>query len=121
VLQDVTRYGDAVPSMPAARYSCRPRQPSNRPKRSSVRSIMVHAVPTSAWRIHIDGIVECRPLANSDSLGRGIGRPDELRDNVASITTPYGTSHVAARKRARRNVALHFCSQRQVLSTLGTL
>ena len=29
---------------------------------------------------------------------------------------------VAARsKRARRNVALHFCSQRQVLSTLGTL
>jgi hypothetical protein len=30
--------------------------------------------------------------------------------------TPYGTSHVAARsKRARRNVALHFCPQRQVL------
>jgi hypothetical protein len=73
-----------------ARYSCRPRQQSNRPKRSSVRSIMVHAVPTSVWRIHIDGIVECRPLANSDPLGCRIGRPDEHRDNAASITTPYG-------------------------------
>src|SRR5258708_5999720 len=32
--------------------------------------------------------------------------------------TPYSTSHVAARsKSARRSVALHFCSQRQVLST----
>jgi hypothetical protein len=56
---------------------------------------------------------ECRPPASSGPLGRGIGRPNELR----APPTPYGTSHVAARsKRARRNVTLHFCSQRQVLS-----
>jgi hypothetical protein len=56
-------------------------------------------------------------IASSGPLGRETGRPDELRDNGAVAPTPFGTSHVTARsKRARRNVALHFCPQRQVLS-----
>jgi hypothetical protein len=90
---------------------------------------------TSAWRLercfhvnddtelHVDGIVvgvrrmptpcelrSTRPWNRSArrTLGHRRWRPP----------SPNGTSHVAARsKRARRNVALHFCSQRQVLST----
>ena len=56
--------------------------------------------------------------ASSGRLGRQIRRPDELRDNVAGA--PHAVRHKsccrAIKMRATKR-KLHFCSQRQVLST----
>jgi hypothetical protein len=97
---------------------------------------MVLAAPTSAWRMERGMLPRqrrhrtsrrwdsCQSERNVGLLrapihwaAESVGQTNFGTTSLAP-PTPCGTSHDAARsKRARRNVALHFCSQRQVLST----